>query len=61
MQELLDLLNSLSEKYKFDEADRKRIQEVVFKIESQGDESVTPDMAAEDFNAPGEMEEAYGG
>lgn len=60
MQKLIDLLNLLSEKYKFDEADRKRVQEVIFELESKGDESVSPDMAADDFNAPGEIEEAYG-
>lgn len=59
MQKLIDLLNLLSEKYKFDEADRKRVQEVIFELESKGDESVSPDMAAEDF-VPGEIEEAYG-
>ena len=60
MEKIIDLLNSLAEKYKFDEADRNRCQEVIFELESKGDESVSPDMAAEDFNAPGEIEEAYG-
>jgi len=50
MQELIDLMNELSEKYKFDEADIKRVQEAVFKIENGGITSA--DLDKDDFVQP---------
>lgn len=53
MQDLLDLLNELSEKYKFEEGDIKKIQDCVFAIEV-GDDSVKAE--GDDFVSP-EVEE----
>lgn len=54
MQNLLDLLNELSEKYKFSEEDIGKIQEAVFAIEN-GEDALMNE--ADDFVSP--EEEVY--
>ena len=49
MQKLLDIINKLAEKYKFDESEVKEIQQAVFNLE-QGDHELESD--AEDFTDP---------
>lgn len=50
MQDLINLINELSEKYKFDEADIKRVQEAVFNVEQGG--ITNADLDKEDFVQP---------
>ena len=54
IQELIDLLNKLSEKYNFEEDDINAIRESVFKIEN-GDNALLSE--ADDFVSP--EEEVY--
>ena len=49
MQKLLDIINKLAEKYKFDESEVKEVQQAVFNIEN-GDSELESD--AEDFTDP---------
>lgn len=61
MQKLIDLMNELSEKYKFDEADVKRIQEAVFQIENGEGAISSADLDKEDFVKPEGFEEEEDG
>ena len=49
MQKLLDLLNDLSEKYKFEESDIQKIQDAIFSVQN-GEDSLLN--AEEDFKNP---------
>jgi hypothetical protein len=51
MQKLLDILNELSEKYNFEEADIQKIQKAVFEIENGEDEMMN---GIDDFVEPEE-------
>ena len=53
MEQLINLLNKLAEKYKMDEADVKEIQNEIFKLEAPA-ESQDADLEAEDFVMPEE-------
>jgi len=64
MDKLLNIINRLADKYKFDESEIKEIQTAIFEIEDPtGNEDA--DMSAEDFNQPvmeveeSELEEDY--
>lgn len=48
MQELMDLLNELIEKYQIEEGDVARIQEVIAKVEGNGDEEFSYEEVEED-------------
>lgn len=64
MQKLLDIINKLAEKYKFEESEIKEVQQAVFSLENGEDSLLNEE---EDFKSPDEpreehpMEEAYGG
>lgn len=51
MDKLIDYINKLADKYKFDESEIKEIQKLIFNIEDPSDEE-DADMNAEDFNQP---------
>ena len=55
MDKLIDYINKLADKYKFDESEIKEIQKLIFNIEDPSAEE-DADMNAEDFNQP-EMED----
>lgn len=50
MDKLLDIINKLSEKYKFDESEVKEIQDAVFELENERDDK--SEMEVEDFQTP---------
>ena len=50
MDKLLDIINRLSEKYKFDESEVKEIQDAVFELENERDDK--SEMEVEDFQTP---------
>lgn len=50
MDKLLDIINKLSEKYKFDESEVKEIQDAVFELENERDDN--SEMEVEDFQTP---------
>ena len=50
MDKLLDIINRLSEKYKFDESEVKEIQDAVFELENGRDDK--SEMEVEDFQTP---------
>jgi len=51
MEKLIDFLNSIVEKYGMDEADVKKLQEIVFGIETAED-ALDGDANAQDFVVP---------
>jgi hypothetical protein len=63
MQKLLDIINKLAEKYKFEESEIKEVQQAVFSLENGEDSLLNEE---EDFKSPDEpreehqMEETYG-
>lgn len=57
MERLLDFLNSLVEKYGMEESDVKKLQELVFSIETAED-ALDGDANAQDFVVPEEDEYA---
>lgn len=50
MDKLLEIINKLSEKYKFDESEVKEIQDAVFELENERDDK--SEMEVEDFQTP---------
>ena len=59
MEKLIDFLNSIVEKYGMDEADVKKLQELVFSIETAED-ALDGDANAQDFVVPeGDNEDEY--
>lgn len=50
MDKLLDIINKLSEKYKFDESEVKEIQDAVFELENERDDK--SELEVEDFQTP---------
>lgn len=54
MQDLINLLNDLSEKYDFEESDIKKLQQIVFSLEN-GDHAFE-DMEQDDFVNPDQTE-----
>lgn len=64
MDKLIDYINKLADKYRFDESEIKEIQKLIFNIEDPSAEE-DADMSAEDFNQPvmeaeeSELDEAY--
>ena len=50
MDKLLDIINRLSEKYKFDESEVKEIQDAVFELENERDDK--SEMEVDDFQTP---------
>ena len=61
MQELIDIINKLAEKYKFDQSEIKEVQDAIFALENGRDESEA--LEVEDFQTPDGYEEVavYGG
>jgi hypothetical protein len=53
MQKLLDIINRLADKYKFDESEVKEVQEAVFALEN-GEDSLLN--AEEDFKDPNQSD-----
>ena len=58
MDKLIDYINKLADKYKFDESEIKEIQKLIFNIEDPSAEE-DADMSAEDFNQPDMEDDKY--
>ena len=50
MQELIDIINKLAKKYKFDESEIKEVQDAIFNIENERDDK--SELEVEDFQTP---------
>lgn len=52
MEKLINLLDELSQKYKFEESDVKRIQAEIFAIQKGEDDVSAADLDKDDFQTP---------
>jgi len=61
MQDLIDIINKLAEKYKFEQSDIKEVQDAIFALENGRDEKES--LEVEDFQTPEGYDEVaiYGG
>jgi len=50
MQDLIDIINKLAEKYKFEQSDIKEVQDAIFALENGRDEKES--LEVEDFQTP---------